>query len=65
MTDNQIIETLKNIKNNCKNIDCIDCTFLANESKYPYTCKIRQLMVELDTPPNKWDIEKLERIIKQ
>lgn len=66
MTDKQIIETLKNIKNKCNT--CTSCKFKLKEIDLQngYSCQIRQLAYQLNKhSPQFWDIEKIERIIKQ
>lgn len=62
MTDKQIIETLRNIKEHCKKqgIGCGYCMFL----KEGY-CQTQELSCLLCEAPAEWDMEKIERIINE
>lgn len=66
MTDEQIIKTLKNIKGNCGN-GCGNCVFQNDMKKINtgYNCQIEELTEALYPRPDLWDIEELERIVKQ
>lgn len=66
MTDEQIIKTLKNINEHCTNHSCISCKFLLESRANDHRCQIQQLTNELSKCcPELWNIEGLERIIKQ
>ncbi len=63
MTDKQLIETLTNIKNYCKKYDngCSNCEFNMDI----YRCQLSMLGCYLYNEPCKYDLKKLEEIIKQ
>jgi len=63
MTDKQIIETLRNIKEYCENrqFDCINCRFRRDGEN----CQIASLSLRLNGPPICWNMEQIERIINE
>lgn len=67
MTDKQIIETLVRIKEYCRKCKtCKECKFLIDkDEKGDGNCQIQNIFYELDGFPSQWDMEELERIIKQ
>lgn len=73
MTDKQIIETLKNIKNYCDSKSrCHRCKFkikpLPEDAHViKQDCQIIELLEYLSkqVAPTYWEIEKIERIVKQ
>lgn len=67
MTDKQLIETLRNIKEYCGSfVGCYGCKFKSNTLYEAKICQIRQLGMALkETTPNSWDMEKIERIINE
>ena len=59
--DKQIIKTLQNIKEFCKQQDsCMYCKF--DSDVYPF-CQLRGLDKALFFAPADWDMEEIERII--
>ena len=63
MTDEQIIEILQNIQRNCEDNCCDYCEFyLGGEDS---ECQIGKLVNELSRCPKYWNIDEIERIIKQ
>ena len=68
ITDTQIIDTLKNIKEHCSNYkNCENCKFkLEGNDESNFSCQIGRLACRLSNHiPEHWDIDDLERIIKQ
>ena len=65
MTDKQLIETLRNIKQEClQHIVCVECVF--EKETVDGRCHIMQLLESLaDDAPHKWDMDKIERIINE
>ena len=61
MTKKQFIETLKNIKNYCKLTKCSHCRF---SKEYSILCGFRVFILALNMCPEDWNIEEIERIIK-
>ena len=64
MTDKQIIETLKNIKNHCIKNDCDNCIFALHDVAGS-ECQIQLLFARLYETPNNLDIEMIERILSR
>ena len=60
MTDKQIINTLKNIQDNCKYSLCNWCRFNDEDGQI---CTIKMLFLELARYPDSWNMEEIERII--
>ena len=66
MTDKQIIETLRNIKEHCnKRGNCKSCQF---DGEYKFTTEARCVLTVIShylgsVSPYEWDMEKIERII--
>ena len=79
MTDKQLIETLRNIKEHCsKQIEvigyypttkihsCNECKFLrASASKRGNICQLTKLIGNLAREPRYWDMDAIERIINE
>ena len=64
MTDKQIIETLRNIKTYCNSFGMHSKCKFYNPSTSD-RCVICELMTELQkTEPSYWDMDAIERIIK-
>lgn len=67
MTDKQIVETLKNIKEHCNSKSIVECT----SCKFAYLddidckCQLKEIIKELLCYPDSWNIEKIERIINE
>lgn len=67
MTDEDLIELLRRIKQACKtHPSCHNCSFDNEiEIKSGYSCQIRALVKTFGkTAPSDWDMEEIERIIK-
>ena len=67
ITDKQIIETLKNIKKYCESNNknsCSSCKF-KKENRFGYSCQLCDLSFEISQSPSHWNINDIERIIKQ
>ena len=60
MTDKQLIETFRNIKEYCTGRECDNCKF-----DLDYECQIIILKNQLDGLPYEWDMEAIERIINE
>lgn len=67
MTDKQIIETFRNIRNHCEKVGCIGCCFAKGKMMHNRTfCQIRGLAFSLsEITPDSWDMEEIERIINE
>lgn len=62
MSDKGFIETLKNIKKYCEDAaSCQKCKFSHGSLSL---CRLAELGEELEKLPEDWNIEKIERIIK-
>lgn len=59
MTDKQIIETFRKIKEYCTDRECYNCKFDSD-----YECQIIKLKNQLDGLPYEWNMKAIERIIK-
>ena len=65
MTDKQIIKALEHIRGLCRlhKNSCNSCRFYSdNNDTY---CQILDLIHVLDTTPEEWDMEEIERIINE
>ena len=71
MTDKQIVETLRNIQNNCKQYGAGACGYCLFGGEYETSdgerrgCQIRALANLLWHSPCYWDMEEIERIINE
>ena len=65
MNDKQLIETIKNIKEECRKHDaCYKCIFGRAPGSSP-SCQIMDLIQTLTyDSPCRWNMDKIERIIK-
>ena len=64
MTDKQIIKTLENIKDFCTlHTSCNPCRF--HSDNIDTYCQILDLIHVLDTTPEEWDMEEIERILNE
>ena len=65
MLDNQIVETLENIKYYCDSVDgCYECKFKYLENELGH-CQIKRITEALDDYPCCWDIEKISEALKK
>ena len=63
MTDKQIIKTLRNIQKYCSRTACNNCKFC--RPKYSVLCGIRMITLNLRMAPEEWDIDEIERLLKE
>ena len=65
MTDKQLIDTLWNIRKECRKHDCNKCIF-ERPSGSTSNCQIMELIQTLSyDPPFQWNMTKVERIINE
>lgn len=64
MTDKQFIETLRFIKEYCKIRRCFQCKFYS-PSYVVDSCNLQLLPKELKISPRLWNIEEIERLLKE
>lgn len=65
MNDEQLIETLKNINENCVGRrGCYGCEFRVKDSLGEH-CQIMHFIKELSKSPNFWNTKNIERIINE
>lgn len=60
MNDKELLELLKKIKEYCENESCNVCKFSIRNY-----CQFEMFASCLDNSPNNWDMEEIERIIKE
>lgn len=60
MSDELLIAFFRKTKEYCEERKCTRCEF--DREDY---CQWEKLLCELENSPNNWDIEKIERIIKE
>lgn len=66
MTDKQILETFKNIKEYCASRrDCGGCRFLYIKNKSCGYCQLEEIGWIFSMCPKHWDLEKIERLINE
>lgn len=73
MTDKQIIDTLQNIRTECRNREthnviwdmCKGCPFCTSDERGDDRCQITWLLGNLSSEPRYWSMEKIERIINE
>ena len=63
MTAKQFIEILNNIKTYCRHRDCYDCIFDFSKTS-DNCCQIMLLAKEMTGTPSRWDMEEIERLVK-
>ncbi len=64
MTDKQLVETFRKLKEYCvsKN-NCIGCRFSYMKNKYCGYCQLEEIGQIFSISPKHWDMEEIERII--
>lgn len=66
MTNEQIIETLKNIHKYCLNkTECSNCVFHYSISEDYCLCQIDTLIARLYGTPRNWNIELIKEILSE
>lgn len=77
MTDKQFIETLRNIQKYCRSITCDCCklsvkfnpnydnNFKLVNGSFSNVCGIERIINNLNYGPDWWDINKIERLLKE
>lgn len=65
MTDKQLIETLKNIKEHCEKTNCSECVFHKDEPTYVSACQFVHLEIALDGTPRTWSIKEVEEVVNE
>ena len=62
MADKQFIEILKNVQNQCIEMGCDECQFGIDGGD---DCALSKVFAELCDYPNRWNIEEIERLLKE
>lgn len=66
MTNKQIIETFRKLKEYCKSKnECIGCRFLYMKNKYCGYCQLEEIGWIFSISPKHWDMGEIERIINE